>query len=169
MSIVCPYCKGLGGGDWPEPGPGGSCEICKGSGVLEEVKPEDNQVAPPATPAPNAPDPRAFAEELSNYLIAHSGGKLSPAKAFQLVQAMLAIQMRYYEQFATPEVTEDVGVIVGACEELAKSTRAIIFTGASLLGGDITDKKKLEWQQDASNLRSATSRIAHLLAPPKAA
>lgn len=112
----------------------------------------------------DAPSPEAMHVEMTNYLRAHSGGKLSETKAASLIEGIIALQMQYYARMATPEVTEDAQQVVNALHELMLVSDRTIKAGAKLLVDGVTLlSDRTQWQEAAIGQRAAVDHVLSLL------
>lgn len=111
--------------------------------------------------AKEAPAPEAMREEMILETISRSSGKVNRHMAEQVVDGILLRQMRFYAQFADPEVTADPAEQFGAVQEATGMIAALIAQGAAV-SDYMADKQK--WQNTAARARQAGQRLLELFA-----
>jgi hypothetical protein len=79
------------------------------------------------------------------------------------VAGLLAIQMRYYAQIATPEVTDNAAQVNNAISAMTHATGALINAGAAMTGTAFP-QDVANWQRAAARMRDAGKAVIELLA-----
>ena len=113
---------------------------------------------------PDALAPMVLRSEMINKMVAKCGGKVSVAKANDVVEELLAIQMRYYAAIATPEIAkEDADNALQVVGTLQGHIGALIRVGAEGVE-HLTPDRRLLWQNNAMRVRDGMNAMLELFA-----
>ena len=110
---------------------------------------------------PNAPAPDALREELVNSIISNSYGKVARGMAERMVDNILTKQMRFYSQFADPQLEADSVEQMQVVMDTMGIIEALIRQGAAMTEHMLPDDRA-KWQRTAQRGRELVVRMGEM-------